>query len=105
VGYSKREEVALLEEGRGCQRVIPGGEVGYTKRGQVAEGLFQRGRGCQRVILGGEVGYSKRGEVALFEEGRGCQRVTLGGEVGYTKRGQVAEGLFEKGERLTKELY
>ncbi len=34
--------------------------MGYAKRGEAAEGLFEEGRSCQRVILGGEVGYTKR---------------------------------------------
>jgi hypothetical protein len=56
--------LGLFEEGSGYRRVILGGEVGYAKRGEVAEGVFERGSGCQRIILRGEVGYTKRGEVA-----------------------------------------
>ncbi len=81
MGYSKRGEVALFEEGRGCQRVIPRGEVGYTKRGHVAEGLFERRRGCRRVILEGVVGYTK-GKRLLKD---------------YTKVREFAEGLYEEG--------
>ncbi len=33
--------------------------VGYTTRGKVDEGLLEEGIGCQRVILGVEVGYTK----------------------------------------------
>jgi hypothetical protein len=47
--------------------------VGYTKRGEAAEGLSEERRGCGRVILGEEVGYTKVREFAegLYEEGRG----------------------------------
>ncbi len=37
----------IIKEGRGCRRVIRGGEVGYTKRGDVAEGLFEEWSGYE----------------------------------------------------------
>jgi hypothetical protein len=105
VGYKKRGEVAegLFKEGRGCRRVKLGGEW-VIQKGEILLKVIRR-EGCRRVKLGGEVGYTKRGEIAegLFEEGRGCRRVILRGEMGYTKRGEVSDGLHkEGGERLPK---
>ncbi len=37
--------LGLFEEGNGCQRVILGGEVGYTKVREFAEALYEEGRG------------------------------------------------------------